>query len=324
QAQTAALFDDLLASPSKMLLWFTLVIATVALVVGSGVRRGIERVSKLMMPALFFLLFGLAIYSMLIGQTSAAVSFLFKPDFSKLTAEGMLMAVGQALFSLAVGTGAILTYGAYLSTRSSITQSAWTIGFADTMAAMLAGLLIFPIVFASGLDPAEGPGLIFVTLPIAFSDMPGGVLFATLFFLLILFAAFTSGLGMMEPAVSWLEDRPGWTRQRAAVSIAAFIWVLGLGAVFSFNLWRDFTPLDFIPQMQGRTVFSILDFVTSNLVLPLNALMIALLAGLVIDQNRMRADIAMKTATAWSLWRFSMRFVAPLAITAMFIANLLE
>ncbi|MEM1154999.1 MAG: sodium-dependent transporter [Pseudomonadota bacterium] len=324
QAQTAALFDELLASPIKMLLWFTLVIATVAMVVGSGVRAGIERVSKLMMPALFLLLFGLAMYSMLIGQTSAAVSFLFKPDFSKLTAEGMLMAVGQALFSLAVGTGAILTYGAYLSTRTSITQSAWTIGIADTMAAMLAGLLIFPIVFASGLDPAEGPGLIFVTLPIAFSDMPGGVLFATLFFLLVLFAAFTSGLGMMEPAVSWLEDRPGWTRRRAAASIAVLIWILGLGAVFSFNLWRDFTPLDFIPQMQGRTVFSILDFVTSNLVLPLNALMIALLAGLVIDQGRMRADIAMKTATAWSLWRFSMRFVAPLAITAMFIVNLLE
>jgi NSS family neurotransmitter:Na+ symporter len=283
--QAAELFADVLASPGRMLFWFTLVIVSVAVVVGSGVRRGIEAVSKFMMPALFILLLGLAGYACTVGDAGAAVAFLFAPDFSGLTAQGVLMAFGQCLFSLAVGTGAMLAYGAYLSPDTSIPGAAWTIGLADTAASLLAGMLIFPIVFSSGLDPAEGPGLIFVTLPIAFSEMPGGQVFAALFFLLVFFAAFTSCLGMMEPFVSWLEDRAGWNRRRAALLTAVVVFLLGLAAVFSFNLWKDFTPLDMIPPLQGRTVFSILDYVTSNLILPINALMIAVMAGWVDCQR---------------------------------------
>lgn len=320
--QAAELFTNVLASPGRMLFWFTLVIVSVAVVVGSGVRRGIEAVSKIMMPALFILLIGLAGYACTVGDAGAAVAFLFAPDFSSLTAQGVLMAFGQCLFSLAVGTGAMLAYGAYLSPDTSIPGAAWTIGLADTAASLLAGMLIFPIVFSSGLDPAEGPGLIFVTLPIAFSEMPGGQIFASLFFLLVFFAAFTSCLGMMEPFVSWLEDRAGWNRRRAALLTAVVVFLLGLAAVFSFNLWKDFTPLDMIPPLQGRTVFSILDYVTSNLILPINALMIAVMAGWVIASARMREDIGMRSDAGWAMWQLSLRFLAPVAILCVFVVNL--
>ena len=323
-SEAETMFANVLASPTRMLFCYSLVIGSVAFVVGSGVRKGIERVSKFMMPALFLLLLGLAGYACVVGNASAALSFLFEPDFSSLTAQGILMAFGQALFSLAVGTGAMLAYGAYLPADTSIPGAAWTIGLADTAAALLAGMLIFPVVFASGLNLAEGPGLIFVTLPMAFSEMPGGQLFGTLFFLLIFFAAYTSGLGMMEPFVSWLEDRPRWNRRRAALCTAVLIWLLGLAAVFSFNIWQNFTPLDMIPQMQGRTVFSILDYVTSNLMLPINALMIALLAGWVIDNQKMRADIGIRNNVSWFVWNYSIRFLAPFAILCMFVANLWE
>jgi len=321
--QAGAMFEGILASPLRMLGSFSMMIISVTVVVSSGIRRGIERISKFMMPALFLLLIFLAAYANTVGDAAGAWSFLFRPDFSSLTADGVLMALGQSLFSIAVGTGALLAYGAYLPREVSIPTAAWAIGLADTAAALLAGLLIFPIVFASGLDAGEGPGLIFVTLPVAFSEMPGGRLFASLFFLLVFFAAFTSGLGMMEPFVSWLEERRGWNRRRAALSTGILVWVLGLAAVFSFNLWKNFTPLDMIPQLEGRTVFSILDYVVSNFFLPFNAMLIALMAGWAINTARMRRDIGIRSNASWSIWQLSVRYLAPVAVLCVFLFNLL-
>jgi len=320
----SALFSGLLDSPGRMLVSYTLMLVSVSLVVGSGIRKGIERISKFMMPALFALLVLLTLYANVVGDASRAWSFLFTPDFSSLSANSILMALGQSLFSLAVGTGALLAYGAYLPRSISIPSAAWAIGLADTAAALLAGLLIFPIVFASGLDAAEGPGLIFVTLPVAFSHMPGAQLFGPMLFLLIFFAAFTSGLGMMEPFVSWAEERQDMTRRRAATLTGILVWTLGLAAVFSFNLWKEFTPLDFIPRLQGRTVFSILDYVVSNFVLPLNAMLIALLAGWVITDQRMRDDIGITGDRSWNAWQLSVRVLAPLGISGVFLLNLLS
>jgi NSS family neurotransmitter:Na+ symporter len=320
----AALFTGLLDSPERMLVSYTLMLVSVSLVVGSGIRRGIERVSKFMMPALFALLVLLALYANVVGDAGRAWSFLFTPDFSKLTANSVLIALGQSLFSIAVGTGALLAYGAYLPKHISIPSAAWAIGLADTGAALLAGLLIFPIVFASGLDAAEGPGLIFVTLPVAFSQMPGAQLFGPALFLLIFFAAFTSGLGMMEPFVSWAEEQQGMNRRQAATLTGILVWTLGLAAVFSFNLWKEFTPLDFIPQLEGRTVFSLLDYVVSNFMLPLNAMLIALLAGWVINAQRMRDDIGIAGDSSWSTWQLSVRVLAPVGVVSVFLFNLLS
>ena len=323
-AQAGTLFQSILDSPLRMLASFTTMIIAVAVVVGSGIRKGIERASKFLMPALLLLMLCLGAYANIVGDAARAWSFLFRPDFSSLTADGVLVALGQSLFSISVGTGALLAYGAYLPRNVSIPRAAWAIGLADTGAALLAGLVIFPIVFASGLDAAEGPGLIFVTLPLAFSEMPGGQVFAPLFFLLVFFAAFTSGLGMMEPFVSWLEERPGWNRRRAAPVTGLLVWLLGLAAVFSFNLWKNFTPLDMIPQLEGRTVFSILDYVVSNFFLPFNAMMIALLAGWAINSARMRQGIGIRSAASWRIWQLSVRYMAPVAVLSIFLFNLLS
>jgi len=321
-ARATAIFNSILDSPPRMLISFSLMVLSVSLVVSSGIRKGIERAARFMMPALFSLLAVLAVYACTVGDAAAAWAFMFRADFSSLTPSGVLIALGQSLFSIAVGTGALLAYGAYLPRDVSIPAAAWTIGLADTLAALMAGLVIFPIVFASGLDAGEGPGLIFVTLPVAFSEMWGGQWFAALFFLLVFFAAFTSGLGMMEPFVSWAEERPGWNRRRAALGTGLLVWVLGLAAVFSFNLWKNFTPLDFIPQLAGRTVFSILDYVVSNFILPFNAMLIALLAGWAINARRMREDIGIVSGTSWLIWCTSIRFLAPVAVFSVFLFNL--
>jgi len=316
------MFAALLDSPVRMIVSFSLMMIGVVFVVGTGLQKGIEKVASFMMPALAVLLVLLVVYANIVGSSAQAWQFLFDADFSKLTPEAVLMALGQSLFSIAIGTGALLAYGAYLPTDVSIPRAAWTIALADTMAALLAGMLIFPIVFASDLDVSEGPGLIFVTMPVAFANMPGAQVVGPLFFLLVFFAAFTSGIGMLEPFVSWAEEQSGINRRKAASVTGALVWLLGLAAVFSFNIWKDFTPLDMIPQLAERTVFSILDYGVSNVVLPFNALLIALFAGWAIKGRHMRRDIGLEQNVGWYLWQFSIRILAPVAVLSVFIFNL--
>lgn len=320
--QAQQMFATLLDSPLRMIASFSLMIVGVAFVVGTGLRRGIEKVATFMMPALAVLLISLAVYANIVGSSAQAWQFLFDADFSKLTSEAVLMALGQSLFSIAIGTGALLAYGAYLPDYVSIPRAAWTIALADTAAALIAGLLIFPIVFASDLDASEGPGLIFVTMPLAFAQMPGAQVVGPMFFLLVFFAAFTSGIGMLEPFVSWAEERSGLDRRKAVSVTAVLVWLLGLAAVFSFNIWKDFTPLDMIPQLEGRTVFSILDYGVSNVILPINALLIALFAGWAINSRNMRRDIGLEQNLGWYLWQFSIRILAPVAVLSVFLFNL--
>lgn len=323
-AEAQQLFASLMDSPIRMIVSFSLMIVGVAVVVGTGLRKGIEKVSIFMMPALAILLVLLAGYAAVVGDPAQAWQFMFDADFSKLTPEVILMALGQSLFSIAIGTGALLAYGAYLPKDVSIPRAAWVIALADTAAAVLAGLLIFPIVFASGLDVSEGPGLIFVTMPVAFANMPGAQVVAPLFFLLVFFAAFTSGIGMLEPFVSWAEERSGLNRRKAAAGTVVIVWLLGLAAVFSFNIWKDFTPLDMIPQLAGRTVFSILDYSVSNIMLPINALLIALFAGWAIKGSNMRTELGLKSNYGWWSWQFSVRVLAPVAVLCVFLFNLVD
>ena len=287
-------------------------IAMTICVVARGVNDGIERATKFLMPALYGVILILVGYGAIAGDFGAAVDFLFKPDFSAITGQSVLIALGQALFSLAIGVGMLITYSAYMPPDFSLRQSATVICIGDTMAALLAGLAIFPIVFASGLDPGEGPGLIFVTLPIAFGNMPGGQVFGTLFFVLLLFAAYTSALGMLEPIVAWLEEHfPGKRKQLAVISGFA-IWVLGLGSVFSFSFASDFFPLAFIGI--EKTFFGIADFTVANVLLPVNALLIAVFAGWVLKSESVREEFAQDSAVWRTYWRFTNRYIAPVAI----------
>lgn len=320
-AQADQLFSQLLATPSTLMLLHSCYLATAVYVVGRGIRRGIEQVTKVMMPLLFLLLLCLAAYANLAGDAAAGWRFLFYPDFSALTGQVVLMALGQALFSISVGTGALITYGSYLAQEISIPKAAWTIGLVDTGTALLAGLAIFPIVFASGLTPTEGPGLMFVTLPIALGNIPGGPVLSLLFFALVFLAAFTSSLAMLEPFVSWLTEQKGFDRFNVALGVGCGVWLVGLGALFSFNLLADFRPLSMLPLFQDRNIFSIIDFIVSNLMLPINALLIALFAGWVMNTDRLLEQMELTGAIAPRIWTIATRYLAPLALLSVFIFN---
>lgn len=285
--------------------------------IARGVHRGIERLSTILMPALFGMIILLVIYGIVEGDFGAAVRFLFQPDFSEIDGRAVLIALGQALFSLAIGAGVLITYSSYMPREFSIRSSATAVCVGDTLAALLAGLAIFPIVFASGLDPAEGPGLVFVTLPMAFGAMPGGHVVGVLFFLLLLFAAYTTALGMLEPVVAWLAEKNAGARRRMALAAGAAIWLTGLGSVLSFSTMSDFYPL----RLLGLDVnfFGLADFTVANVLLPVNAFLIAAFAGWVIDRSIVDEEFA-GASRGWRLyWRYTNRYVAPIAIGIVLI-----
>ena len=289
-----------------------LFVAMAVWVVANGVNKGIERATKIMMPALFVMILLLVGYGALRGDFAAAARFLFNPDFSALTGESFLVALGQALFSLGIGVGLMITYGAYMPRNFSIRGSSTIVCIGDTLAALLAGFAIFPIVFASGLDPAEGPGLIFVTLPIAFGSMPGGHIIGTLFFVLLIFAAYTSAIAMLEPVVAWLEERKPGRRKQLAIIAGAAAWILGLGSVFSFSFMADVQPLGFLGI--ERNFFGIADFTVANVLAPINAFLIALFAGWVLSNKVINEEFAGDPAIWKKYWRIANRYVAPAAL----------
>jgi NSS family neurotransmitter:Na+ symporter len=228
-----------------------------------------------------------------------------------------LIALGQALFSLAIGVGLMITYGAYMPQTFSLQQSALIICLGDTLIAVLAGLAIFPIVFASGLKPGEGPSLIFITLPVAFGSMPGGQYIGSLFFLLLFFAAFTTAIGMLEPIVSWLSERARGKRPMLTVIAGAATWLLGLGSVFSFGILSDFYPLGIVGI--DLNVFSLLDFGIANLLLPLNAFLLAVFVGWILRREAAVEEFGSGAGRWMAFWRFSVRYVAPVAIMMVFV-----
>ena len=194
--------------------------------------------------------------------------FLFAPDFSKLNSEVVLKAMGQAFFSLSLGMGAIMMYGSYLPDDASIATTSFQVAFADTLVAILAGLAIFPIVLANGLEAGQGPGLIFNTLPLAFGQMTGGLIFGTIFFILLVFAAWTSAISLIEPAVAWLIEKFSISRLTSSVICGLVTWVVGLGTVYSFNSWKKIEVFNGT-FLEGKSFFDLLDYLTSNIMLPL-------------------------------------------------------
>jgi NSS family neurotransmitter:Na+ symporter len=307
-----SLFASLLGDWRMMAMWHTFFMVMTVWVVARGVERGLETAVRFLMPALATLMIVLLIYSIRMGDFRGGLDFLFRADFDALTAEGMLAAMGQAFFTLSVGMGAIMAYGAYLPEGTSIVGTSVSVVVADTLVALLAGLVIFPIVFANGLDPAAGPGLIFETLPVAFGQMAGGTFFATLFFLLLTFAAWTSAIGLIEPAVAWSVESHGRTRANSAIIIGVIIWALGFLTIFSFNEMADVKFL-------GRTAFENLDHLTSNIMLPLGGLFITVFAGWVMCKNSTAEELDVGTSFTYQTWRFLARWVAPAAVLLVFL-----
>lgn len=307
-----SLFGGMLENWLLLAFWHTLFMVITVFVVARGVERGLERAVRFLMPALAVLMLALLGYAMVHGDFRAGADFLLETDFSKLDSEAMLAALGQAFFSLSIGMGAIMAYGAYLPEGTSITNTSISVVLADTGMALLAGLAIFPIVFAHGMDPAAGPGLIFQTLPLAFGNMAGGHLFGTLFFILLAFAAWTSSIGLIEPAVAWSVETHGRSRAAAAITIGAIIWALGFLTILSFN------ELEHI-KLFGRTMFENLDHLSSNILLPLGGLFITIFAGWVMCKTSTADELDMGTGGLYHAWRFLARWVAPAAVLLVFL-----
>lgn len=307
----SAQFNDFVGDWRLIGLCHTLFMGLAVFVVARGVERGLEQAVRFMVPALLILMVVLLGYSINSGYFGEGVAFMFTPDFDRLTWGSVLAALGQAFFTLSIGMGAIMAYGAYLPEETSITGSSAAVVFADTSIAILAGLAIFPLVFANNLDPADGPGLVFDTLPLAFGQMAGGVFFSTIFFVLLSFAAWTSAIGLMEPAVAWIVERFSKTRAQATVMIGVTIWFIGLGSVLSFNVLSDVTFL-------AGTIFDNVDYLTSNIMLPLGGLLIVIFAGWVMARNS-TADELHSSGPLFKAWRLLARFVAPIGILLVLI-----
>jgi len=314
-------YNNLLDSPLRMMIGQGLFVLATAWIVALGLQKGLERSVSWMMPALFILLAALVIYAMWAGKFLQALEFMFAPDFSRLSAGTVLAAFGQAFFSLGIGVGVMLTYGAYMPRTTHVLKSATVIAFSDGFVSMLAGLAIFPIVFQYGLSPAEGPGLIFMTLPIAFAEMPGGGLVGGLFFLLLVVAALTSSISLLESIVAHMVATTPYSRKQIAVVSGMILWLIGLGTVFSFNIWRDFTPLTFGPLV-GKTIFGLLDYFGSNLLMPVGGILMAVIAGWILSKSVCEEELLHPKPVHMKVWRFLIRYVAPVAVAIIFIANI--
>ncbi|MDT8371262.1 MAG: sodium-dependent transporter [Gammaproteobacteria bacterium] len=308
-----SIYATLANDPERLITWHTLFMIITMGVVAQGVKNGLERSLKFLMPALVVILLMLVAYATNTGTYfTQSLYFLFNPDFSKLTANAVLTAMGHAFFTLSLGMGAIMIYGSYLPNKTSIAKATLTISAADTTIALLAGMAIFPLVFANDLATNAGPGLIFQTLPIAFGHMAGGAFFGGLFFVLLVFAAWSSSISLIEPAVTWLVENKNISRLRACVVMGVGTWFLGLLTVFSFNIGKTWTIF-------GKTMFDLLDYLTANIMLPLGGLFIAIFAGWIMKQSSSEQELAIKSPIFYHTWRILIRYITPTAIIIVFL-----
>ena len=316
-AAVSTVFDSLLADPWAMAFWLGLFVMVCAIILARGVQKGIERTVKILMPMLFLILLAMVIYGAIEGDMAGAVSFLFDFNFSAITPQVVVAALGQAFFSIGVAMGLMLVYGSYLPKSIEIGRSAVIVAGMDTGVALVAGLAIFPIVFAHGLDAGEGPGLIFVSLPIAFGAVTGGLVFGTLFFILLFFAALTSVIGAVEPMLCWWQERFGLVRWKASLLVCGSIFLFGMGTVWSFNLWQDWRPLGGIERFADFNYFQLLDYVSLNILMPLGGLLLSLFAGWRLKPEMLAQHANIKNPVVFRAWLWLLRWLAPISIAAI-------
>lgn len=304
-------FSDLLANPGRLIFWHTLFMAMTAAIVLGGVTSGIERANRIMMPSLFLILLFLVGYGAFAADLPAAFRFLFHFDAAAINRSVLFAAMGHAFFTLSLGMGAIITYGSYLDRATSIPRICLQVAVADTLVALLAGLSIFAVVFAQGLEPAAGPGLLLQTLPLAFSQMPGGQVVGFLFFVLVVFAAWTSSISLLEPSVTLVVERFGLGRQVAVLLVTLGIWLLGVAVALSFNAWSGVT-------LFGLGFFDLLDTLTSKIMMPLAGLLIAVFTAWVMQRRHVADEIGL-SGRSFSFWYRVVAFVSPVAIAIIFL-----
>jgi NSS family neurotransmitter:Na+ symporter len=305
-----------------MLGYHALFMAATAAIVARGVAGGIESACKVLMPLLAALMLLAAAYALVEGDAATALRFLFKLDLERMTAGAALDALGLGFFSIGVGLGLMITYAAYSGAEVNLKEVAIASVVADTAISFLAGFAVFPVVFAHGLDPAGGPGLVFVTLPLAFAQMRLGTLAAVTFFLLLFVAALASAISLLEIVVATLMRRGGMGRAAATAVSAGTCYAAGIATVLSFNVWAGWHPLGAVPGFERATVFDLLDFLTSNALLPLGGLAIALFAGWAVPSAALAEELRLGAPAARAL-RILLRYVAPAALAATAVSPLL-
>lgn len=300
-------FGALLARQGEQLLWQSIFVVMTAAVVAAGVTRGLGMVARVMMPFLFVLLILLLIYGMVKGDFARGFLFLFDFKFDALTWDAVLVAMGHSFFTLSLGMGAIMAYGAYMPDHASIGRTIVTVGALDTLVALAAGLALFPIVFAiPALEPTAGPGLMFVSLPVAFGNMPFGALFGALFFILVALAAWSSAVSLIEPGVAWMVESCKLTRVAATALLSFIAWLGGISCIYV-----------------GR-VFDILDALTSQIMLPLGGLFIALFVGWGMRKAVVRSEMYGEGHPLFDIWLVILKYVSPLLVALVMIATLVQ
>ncbi|MEC7865343.1 MAG: sodium-dependent transporter [Pseudomonadota bacterium] len=306
-------FNSFLQNETSLILFHSLFIFVTVFIVARGVIKGLEAWLNRLMPILFLIVILLCIYATQTGAFFEGVSYLFTPDFSKIDATVILAALGQAFFTLSLGMGAIMAYGAYMPIKQNIGSTALSVAFLDTLVAILAGIAIFPIVFANGLEPSTGPGLVFVTLPWAFVNMPLGVIFGKLFFVLLSIAALSSAISLLEPGVAWIVESLKTKRYKAAIGLGSIAWILGIFSALSFNLLSDFTPIG------EKNFFDSMDFLSNQVLLPLGGVFIAIFVGWVMKRNNVIEELNLKDGLLIKIWFFLLKFLSPLMVGLIFI-----
>ena len=309
-AELADYFGGIISSPVEPVFWTFAVLAMTAFMVVSGVKNGIEKYSKILMPVLLMILIGLVFRSVTLPGASKGLEFLFKPDFSKLTTKGVLEALGHAFYSLSLGMGIILTYGSYIGKKENLLKLAVQVTIADTAIALMAGMVIFPAVFAYGFKPDQGAALIFMTLPAVFGEMPFGGFFEAMFFLLIGIAAMTSTISLIEVVVAFVTEEFKMDRKKATVAIAAAAFALSVPSSLSFGAWSEVKIL-------GKTFFDMFDFIASNIFLPIGGILVCLFVGWVWKAGSSSKEVeseGLYVFKAKGAYEFAIKYIAPTAI----------
>lgn len=311
-------FSNFSSGIFRPILWTLLFTGITHYIITTGVKNGIERSSKLLMPMLFMILIALCIRSLTLPGAMEGIDFLFKPDFGKLSSSVLLSAMGQAFFSLSVGMGCLITYSSYFNDKTNLQRTALEVTLIDTLVAVLAGVMIFPAVFSFGIKPTAGVELVFITLPNVFGQLPFGNLWSCIFFLLLAVAALTSTISLHEVATAYLHEERNMTRKRAALYVSSGVTVLAVLSSLSFGVMKNFT-------LFGLTFFNLLDYVTAKLMLPLGGMLICIFVGWRIEKKILKAELTNKGTVPFyffGFYSFLLKYIAPVAIGFIFLNEL--
>lgn len=322
--ETGAMFSALLANPWLLMFWNTVIHVMIVIVIRQGVQSGIERAMKILMPSLFAAIIIMVLYGIFAGDMPATLRFLLEPDFSKIGFGTLMAAIGQAFFSIGIGMGSLIVFGAYMPKDFSIARSSTAVIFMDTGVAVLAGFAIFPLVFQYGLNPSGGAGLIFQTLPLAFGQMPGGQIFGSIFFILLISAALSSCLGLAEGVTNWLDEHMNVPRNRGVLYVVGAAWILGIASILGFSVWSDVRLLEFIPSYRGLDIFDTFDTLAANNLLLIGGSLSAIFFGWFVPKAIKLDEMGVEDGPLFAFWRIMIRFVIPPILIVALVLGISE